>query len=62
MLEPVLAIPKMKENIERGSPLGRIATVEEIAGVVHFLCSDAASFVTGQGWIADSGASLTMHL
>lgn len=58
MMEPALAVPKMKANMDRASPLGRIATVEEVAGVVHFLCSDAASFVTGQGWIVDSGVSL----
>jgi len=30
------------------SPLGRVATPEEIAGPVLFLCSDLASFITGE--------------
>jgi meso-butanediol dehydrogenase/(S,S)-butanediol dehydrogenase/diacetyl reductase len=30
------------------TPLGRIETPEDVAGVVTFLCSDAARFMTGQ--------------
>ena len=36
-------------------PLGRRAMPEEIAEVVTFLISDAASYVTGQIWYADGG-------
>ena len=36
-------------------PLGRRAMPEEIADVVTFLISDAASYVTGQIWYADGG-------
>lgn len=36
-------------------PLGRMGTPEEIAGPLVFLCSDLASFVTGQTIIADGG-------
>lgn len=35
---------KKVENI----PIGRIATVEEVTNVVVFLCSDGASYITGQ--------------
>ncbi|MHB8504192.1 MAG: SDR family oxidoreductase [Acidimicrobiales bacterium] len=34
-------------------PLGRPAKPEEIAGVVFFLLSDRASFVTGVPWTVD---------
>jgi 3-oxoacyl-[acyl-carrier protein] reductase len=37
-------------------PLGRMATPEEIADVVAFLCSERASTVLGAAWSADGGA------
>lgn len=38
-----------------GVPLGRFGTVQEIAAVVAFLCSEQASFVTGAAWSVDGG-------
>ena len=40
-------------------PLGRMATVEEVAGVVHFLSGPDASYITGVDIIIDAGAALT---
>lgn len=40
---------------EAGVPLGRIGTPEQFANVVVFLCSDAASYVTGQTVLVDGG-------
>ena len=37
------------------SPLGRFSTEEEIAAVITFLCSAAASNVAGAAWSADGG-------
>ncbi len=37
------------------SPMGRTGLPEEIAGAVVFLCSDAASYVTGTRIVVDGG-------
>jgi hypothetical protein len=39
-------------------PLGRMATSEDSANVISFLCSPAASFVNGQNIYVDGGLSL----
>jgi len=42
-------------HYERGIPLGRIGKPEDIAGAVAFLCSDAASYITGEIIRIDGG-------
>ena len=44
----------MQLNIER-SPLHRLVTLEEIANLSLFLCSDASSGMTGQTIFVDAG-------
>jgi NAD(P)-dependent dehydrogenase (short-subunit alcohol dehydrogenase family) len=41
-----------------GIPLGRAARPEDIAGVVSFLASDDAAYVTGQTIVVDGGATV----
>ncbi len=38
------------------NPLGRLATAEEVARVVAFVSSPAASFVAGANWYVDGGS------
>ena len=40
------------------TPLGRLATVDEVADAVIFLSSDAASFITGVGLPVDGGMGM----
>jgi 3-oxoacyl-[acyl-carrier protein] reductase len=47
-----------REEILRAIPLGRVATAEEIAGAVLFLCSHLATFVTGEVVNVNGGAVL----
>ena len=44
--------------VTRDVPLGRPATVEEIASVCHFLASDEASIITGAVITADGGSTI----
>ena len=52
-------VPEEYYEQERGSiPLGRLADPGEIAAVVAFLASDAASFMTGQTVAVNGGACI----
>jgi 3-oxoacyl-[acyl-carrier protein] reductase len=48
-------LEKMKGSILPQIPLGRFGTVEDVAGAIAFLASDAASYITGQTLIVDGG-------
>ncbi len=43
------------KNYRRLIPLDRLGTAEEMANIIFFLASDQASFITGQGIVADGG-------
>lgn len=44
-----------KARIIRRTPLRRLATVDDVVNVVSFLCSPAASFITGETIAVDGG-------
>ncbi|HTC69658.1 MAG TPA: SDR family NAD(P)-dependent oxidoreductase [Acidothermaceae bacterium] len=50
----------VQERIDR-VPLGRLGTPEEMAAVVAFLASDAASYITGQTIIVDGGLTSVFY-
>jgi NAD(P)-dependent dehydrogenase (short-subunit alcohol dehydrogenase family) len=52
---PFFENPEFKQWVEDRIPLGRIGRVEEVANAVRFLCSPAASLVTGSSLLADGG-------
>ena len=53
-----LTTPQLKEMFERGSPMHRVATTEEIQGLALFLASPASSYITGTHMVIDGGAML----
>jgi Tropinone reductase 1 len=55
LAQPVLSQPDRLQRIIDRTPLGRIASAEEVAGVAAFLAMDKASYVTGQNIAVDGG-------
>jgi 3-oxoacyl-[acyl-carrier protein] reductase len=48
----------MKKLMLANTPLGRFGTPEDVAGAVRFLCSDEASFITGEVLLVDGGLGM----
>lgn len=46
---------EMFDKLSKSQPIGRMGKVEEIAGVICFLCSDEAAFITGTNVPIDGG-------
>ncbi len=50
---------KLRAALERAIPFKRLGQPEDIAGIVTFLASDEASYITGQ--VISVSGGLTMH-
>ncbi len=50
---------KVSEGLKRAIPLGRLGQPDDIAGMVAFLASDEAAYITGQ--VISVSGGLTMH-
>ena len=55
MTAPFFANPEFREWATSRIPLGRIGKMEEVAGAVVFLASQAASLITGASLVIDGG-------
>jgi NAD(P)-dependent dehydrogenase (short-subunit alcohol dehydrogenase family) len=53
--QPLFAVPGLREDFEQRIPLGRAATVEEIAAPCLFLVTEAARYITGTSLVVDGG-------
>jgi len=49
------ANPKLRQGFEKGHPLGRLGTPEDIAAMALYLASDESSWVTGSVFTVDGG-------
>ncbi|MBS0366875.1 MAG: SDR family oxidoreductase [Proteobacteria bacterium] len=58
MTAQMLRVPAMTNPVLARTPLGRVGQPDDVAGVVLFLTSGAAKFMTGQTLIVDGGYSV----
>lgn len=50
-----LSTPEMREKLQQMIPIGRLGTIRDIEQSAVFLCSEAASFISGHTIIVDGG-------
>jgi NAD(P)-dependent dehydrogenase (short-subunit alcohol dehydrogenase family) len=46
-VRPIMPVRVTRSDYEEITPMGRIAALSEVASVILWLCSDAASYITG---------------
>jgi NAD(P)-dependent dehydrogenase (short-subunit alcohol dehydrogenase family) len=49
---------EVRHRVEQGVPLRRFGTKDELADLALFLCSEAATYITGAVYVCDGGQSL----
>jgi 3-oxoacyl-[acyl-carrier protein] reductase len=49
---------EVRSAILANTPMGRLGRPEDVAGTVRFLCSDEASFITGEVVLVDGGLGM----
>ncbi|KAF7911018.1 uncharacterized protein EAF01_002526 [Botrytis porri] len=54
--------PHFEHMVQAVAPLERVAQPDEVADAIHFLCSPAATYITGATLIIDAGSGLTVRL
>ncbi|CAN5294199.1 3-oxoacyl-ACP reductase FabG [soil metagenome] len=59
MNEGARAIDEFHSSVVRSIPLGRWGSAEEVAAAALFLCSPAASFITGAVLVVDGGQTVS---
>ncbi|MCA1993929.1 MAG: glucose 1-dehydrogenase [Coleofasciculus sp. S288] len=52
--------PELTEQDHKQHPVGRVGTPDDIAGMVVYLASPAASFITGANFVIDGGMTRKM--
>jgi meso-butanediol dehydrogenase/(S,S)-butanediol dehydrogenase/diacetyl reductase len=52
-----MAHPKLSADYRELIPMGRVGRAEEVAGVVAFLASEDAAYVTGAMIVVDGGVT-----
>jgi NAD(P)-dependent dehydrogenase (short-subunit alcohol dehydrogenase family) len=55
MADRTLSVPSVRKYVVSSHPIGRLGRPMEIAEAVLWMCSDRASFMTGQSLVLDGG-------
>lgn len=53
--------PKLLKKVTQNIPLGRMGEPEDVSGIVAFLASDEAKYITGSTFYVDAGLLWNYH-
>lgn len=60
MSEPIYADPDIRRRRSERVPAGRLGTVDDVAGAVLFLLSDASAYINGVELLVDGGVTMSV--